>query len=65
MPSDVLTVGDEVEVKVIGIKDGKISLSMKALEEEKKEEEEIHVEIPKAEEIGTSLGALFKGLKLD
>ena len=31
MPSDVLTVGDEVEVKVIGIKDGKISLSMKAL----------------------------------
>ena len=29
MPSDVLTVGDEVEVKVIGIKDGKISLSMK------------------------------------
>ena len=32
---------------------------------EKKEEEEIHVEIPKAEEIGTSLGDLFKGLELD
>ena len=32
---------------------------------QKKEEEEIHVEIPKAEEIGTSLGDLFKGLKLD
>ena len=63
-PADVLNVGDEVTVKVIGIKDGKISLSMKALEEEKKEEEEIHVEIPKAEEIGTSLGDLFKGLKL-
>ena len=31
----------------------------------KKEEEEIHVEIPKAEDIGTSLGDLFKGLKLD
>lgn len=31
-PSDVLNVGDEVNVKVIGIKDGKISLSMKALE---------------------------------
>ena len=57
--------GDGVTVKIIGIKDGKISLSMKALEEEKKEEEEIHVEIPKAEEIGTSLGDLFKGLKLD
>ena len=64
-PAAVLNVGDEVQVKVIGVKDGKISLSMKALEEEKKEEEEIHVEIPKAEEIGTSLGDLFKGLKLD
>ena len=40
MPSDVLTVGDEVEVKVIGIKDGKISLSMKALEEDKEKAEE-------------------------
>ena len=32
-PKDVLNVGDEVKVKIIGIKDGKISLSMKALEE--------------------------------
>ena len=39
MPSDVLTVGDEVEVKVIGIKDGKISLSMKALENAEAQEE--------------------------
>ena len=31
-PKDVLNVGDEVKVKIIGIKDGKISLSMKALE---------------------------------
>ena len=31
-PKDVLNVGDEVQVKVIGVKDGKISLSMKALE---------------------------------
>ena len=30
-PKDVLNVGDEVKVKIIGIKDGKISLSMKAL----------------------------------
>ena len=54
MPSDVLTVGDEVEVKVIGIKDGKISLSMKALEEdkEKAEEKAEKVVIPKAEDIG-------------
>lgn len=64
--SDVLTVGDEVEVKVIGIKDGKISLSMKALEEdkEKAEEKAEKVVIPKAEDIGTNLGDLFKNIQL-
>lgn len=40
LPSDVLAVGDPVTVKVIGIKDGKVSLSMKALEEVKEEPEE-------------------------
>ncbi len=62
-PKDVLAVGDEVTVKVIGVKDGKISLSMKALEEVKEEPEE-KVVIPKSENIGTSLGELFKGIKL-
>lgn len=62
-PKDVLAEGDEVTVKVIGVKDGKISLSMKALEEVKEEPEE-KVVIPKAENIGTSLGDLFKGIKL-
>ena len=62
-PKDVLEKGQEVTVKIIGVKDGKISLSMKALEEVKEEPVE-KVEIPKAEEIGTSLGDLFKGLKL-
>ena len=62
-PKDVLKVGDEVKVKIIGIKDGKISLSMKALEE--REEAPVEkVEIPKSENIGTSLGDLFKNLKL-
>lgn len=63
LPKDVLHVGDEVKVKVIGIKDGKISLSMKALEEVKEEPEE-RVVIPKSESIGTSLGDLFKDIKL-
>ena len=63
VPSDVLKVGDKVTVKVIGIKDGKVSLSMKALEEVKEEPEE-KVVIPKSENIGTSLGDLFKNLKL-
>ena len=55
--------GKKVQVKVIGIKDGKISLSMKALSEEPEEEEEA-VEIPKSEEIGTNLGDLFKNIQL-
>ncbi|MCI9270649.1 MAG: S1 RNA-binding domain-containing protein [Dorea sp.] len=62
-PSDVLNKGDEVEVKIIGIKDGKISLSMKALEE-KTEEVPEKVHIPKTESIGTNLGDLFKNIKL-
>ena len=32
-PSDVLKEGEKVQVKVIAVKDGKISLSMKALQE--------------------------------
>lgn len=65
-PDQVLKVDDEVDVKVIGIKEGKISLSIKALMEEKKSEEEPEekIELPKSEAIGTSLGDLFKNLKL-
>ena len=59
---DELTEGQEVNVKIIGVKDGKISLSMKALEEVQEEPVE-KVEIPKSENIGTSLGDLFKDLK--
>ena len=62
-PSDVLHVGDPVNVKVIGVKDGKISLSIKALIEPEEEVVE-EVEIPESEEIGTSLGDLFKNIKL-
>lgn len=63
-PADVLSVGDEVTVKIIGIKDGKLSLSIKALQEPKEEEVVEKVEIPKSEAIGTNLGDLFKNLKL-
>ncbi len=63
-PKDVLNEGEEVKVKIIGIKDGKISLSMKALEEVHEEPVE-KVSIPKSENIGTSLGDLFKGIKLN
>ena len=63
LPSDVLNARDKVTVKVIGIKDGKISLSMKALEEVKEEPTE-KVVIPKSENIGTNLGDLFKNIQL-
>ena len=39
-PSEVLKEGDTVKVQVIGVKDGRISLSIKALEAEKKERQE-------------------------
>ena len=63
-PAAVLEVGQEVNVKVIGVKDGKISLSIKALIEKEEEEVIEKVEIPKAEDIGTNLGDLFKNIKL-
>ena len=66
-PSVVLKVGDPVKVKVIAIKDGKLSLSMKALAEEKAaaEEAEIrNIKLPKSEELTTSLGDLFRNLKI-
>ncbi len=63
-PSEELKVGDEVQVKVIGKQNGKLKLSIKALLEQKKKEEETKVEIPKAESVGTSLGDLLKNVKL-
>lgn len=64
LPGDVLTVGEEIDVKIIDIKDGKISLSIKALQENEDEPAYEEVEIPVAEAIGTTLGDLFKGIKL-
>ena len=64
--SSVLSVGDKVKVKVIAIKDGKLSLSMKALADvAAKEIEEETYELPKAGEATTSLGSLFANIKLD
>ena len=57
--------GQTVKVKITEIKDGKLSLSMKALEDvAAKEIEEEMIEIPEVEEVTTSLGALLAGLKL-
>ena len=64
-PAAVLHVGDEVKVKVIAVKDGKLSLSMKALQDVAAEEiQEETVELPESEELTTNLGALFAIIKL-
>ena len=65
-PKEKLSVGDKVKVKVIALKDGKISLSMKALEENAPVEEvrEERIVLPKSEDLTTNLGSLLKGMKL-
>lgn len=64
-PGAVLKEGEKVKVKVIAIKDGKLSLSMKALNDVTAEEiVEENIELPETEEVGTSLGDLFKNLNL-
>ncbi len=65
-PSEVLKVGDIVKVKVLNTNDGKISLSIKAVEEEREAEEMESLEAQEYssdESVGTSLGDLFKNLK--
>lgn len=67
-PADELKLGQQVQVKVINKKDGKLSLSMKALldgGDDADMELREKVELPKSEEIGTSLGSLLSGIKLD
>ncbi len=63
-PKVALKEGQEVDVKVIDVKDGKISLSIKALLDDPADEDagEDEVVIPESEEIGTSLGDLLKGI---
>lgn len=66
-PSEVLKVGQKVKAKVLNTNDNKISLSMKALEEEMVDTEgaadlEAYTN---TESTGTSLGSLLAGLKFD
>lgn len=66
-PSEVLCVGDMVKVKVLNTNDGKISLSIKAVEEEREAEEMESLEAQEYssdESVGTSLGDLFAKLNL-
>lgn len=65
-PSEVLTVGDTVKVKVISVKDGKLSLSIKEASDlmAKDVEEETFEISDSGEQATTSLGSLFANIKL-
>lgn len=65
-PSEVLSVGDKVRVKVLNTRDNKISLSIKAVEEEMATDtidDAEGYEYSSGEEATTTLGDLFKNLK--
>lgn len=65
-PSEVLKTGQKVKVKVLNTNDNKVSLSMKALEEERVDEDS-NVPIEKyvsKESASTSLGDLLSKIKL-
>lgn len=66
-PSEAVTVGEKVKVKVTAIKDGKLSLSIKeANDMMAKEIEEEVIELPDSnEQATTSLGSLFANIKLN
>ncbi len=70
---DVLHIGDEVRAKIVNLKEGKVSLSIRALEEEEAPQREAEEERLRARDIerysdkgeaSTSLGDLLKGIKL-
>lgn len=66
-PSEVLSAGQKVKVKILNTNDYKVSLSMRALEEELVDTErpgEVKEYISK-EKASTSLGDLLAGIKLD
>ena len=66
-PSEVLKEGQKIKVKVLNTNDNKISLSMKALEEEMVDIEPVEeIEAYTSNEsVGTGLGALLSGLKFE
>ena len=66
VPEEVVKEGDAVTVKIIKVANGKVSLSIKALEDDKeaaKKAEETGVEYTE-DAAGTSLGDLLANIKL-
>lgn len=68
-PSEVIKVGDTVTVKIIDVKDGKVSLSMKAVEEDAEISEEVEEVAPENyvfedETANNTMASLFANIKL-
>ncbi|MFA9463516.1 MAG: S1 RNA-binding domain-containing protein [Velocimicrobium sp.] len=67
-PGEIVKEGEEVKVKILDIKDGKISLSIKAVEDREAvvdDAQRAPVEYSAGEEATTGLGSLLKGFKFD
>ena len=68
-PSEVIKVGDTVNVKIIDVKDGKVSLSMKAVEEDAVVSEEVEEVAPENyvfedKTANNTMASLFANIKL-
>jgi len=68
-PSEVLKVGDTVNVKIIDVKDGKVSLSMKAVDEDAEISEEVEEVAPEHyvfedKSASNTMASLFANIKL-
>ena len=68
-PTEVIKVGDTVNVKIIDVKDGKVSLSMKAVEENAEISEEVEEVAPENyvfedKSASNTMASLFANIKL-
>lgn len=68
-PTEVIKVGDTVNVKIIDVKDGKVSLSMKAVEENAEVSEEVEEVAPENyvfedKSASNTMASLFANIKL-
>ncbi len=69
-PSEVIKIGDTVNVKIIDVKDGKVSLSMKAVEEDAEVSEEVEEVAPENyvfedKSANNTMASLFANIKLN
>lgn len=67
-PNEVVKLNDSVTVKIIDVKDGKISLSMKAVQEQEEVVDDVNkapIEYTSGESASTALGSLLANIKLD